>query len=150
MESPTAPNSPPYVAPQEINKVCVYSERSCQILLIYNHSPSKFLMVNFTVWEIFLRYNPVGNFFDIKYTDSYYLAVPNDSLCMKCLVYGIYFFEFVQTIPIIEAGFRTFVLGLGGLEAWSLESNKSAMVERILPLTAIGELSRIWNAQLVF
>jgi len=36
---------------------------------------------------------------------------------MKCLVYGIYFFEFVQTIPIIEAGFRTFVLGLGGLEA---------------------------------
>ena len=70
------------------------------------------------------------------YTDLYYLAFPTDRLYMKCLVYGIYLLEFVQSILIIEAGFRTFVNGFGDLEV--LDQIKTQWLS-IPVLTAIGE-----------
>ena len=57
---------------------------------------------------------------------------------MKCLVYGIYFLETVQSVLTIEAGFRTFVNGLGDLEV--LNQVKTSWLTIPL-LTAIGELS---------
>jgi hypothetical protein len=57
---------------------------------------------------------------------------------MKCLVYGIYFLEFIQSVLIIEAGFRTFVNGLGDLEV--MNQIKTSWLTIPL-LTAIGELS---------
>jgi len=71
-------------------------------------------------------------------TDLYYLAFPLDRLYTKCLVYGIYLLEFVQSILIIEAGFRTFVNGFGDLEV--LDQIKTQWLS-IPVLTAIGELS---------
>jgi hypothetical protein len=66
---------------------------------------------------------------------------------MKCLVYGIYFLEFVQSVLIIEAGFRTFVTGFGDLEV--MNQIKTQWLS-IPVLTAIGELPRTGNARLTF
>jgi len=49
-------------------------------------------------------------------TVLYYLAFPNDRSYLKCLVYGVYIFEFVQCVLIVEAAFQTFVTGFGDVE----------------------------------
>lgn len=59
---------------------------------------------------------------------------------MKCLVYGIYFFEFVQSVLITETGFRTFVTSFGDVQVF----NRIETVWLSVPiLTAIGEFSFI-------
>jgi len=57
---------------------------------------------------------------------------------MKCLVYGIYILEVVQSAVIIEIGFRTFVTSLGDVQVF----NRVETAWLIPTLTAIGELSR--------
>ncbi|PBK61307.1 hypothetical protein ARMSODRAFT_1008856 [Armillaria solidipes] len=47
----------------------------------------------------------------------YYLAFPMDRKFTKCLVYGIYIFEFVQTMIFTHDAFATFGYGFGDLEA---------------------------------
>ncbi|KAK0241047.1 hypothetical protein EDD85DRAFT_1019931 [Armillaria nabsnona] len=47
----------------------------------------------------------------------YYLAFPTDRKFTKCLVYGIYIVEFVQTMVFTHDAFATFGYGFGDLEA---------------------------------
>ncbi|KAK0495062.1 hypothetical protein EDD18DRAFT_1310262 [Armillaria luteobubalina] len=47
----------------------------------------------------------------------YYLAFPKDRQFVKCLVYGIYIVEFVQTILVAHDAFAVFGYGFGDLEA---------------------------------
>ncbi|KAK0212264.1 hypothetical protein DFS33DRAFT_1376778 [Desarmillaria ectypa] len=47
----------------------------------------------------------------------YYLAFPNDRQFTKCLVYGIYVVEVVQTILVTHDAFATFGYGFGDMEA---------------------------------
>ncbi|KAK0430064.1 hypothetical protein EV421DRAFT_353723 [Armillaria borealis] len=47
----------------------------------------------------------------------YYLAFPNDRKFTKCLVYGIYIVEFVQTMLVTHDVFAIFGYGYGDLEA---------------------------------
>ena len=54
---------------------------------------------------------------------------------MKCLVYGIYFIEFVQSIFLIVAGFQTFVTSFGNVEV--LDRIEALWIVPIL--TAIGK-----------
>lgn len=49
--------------------------------------------------------------------DLYYEAFPADRLSYKCLVYGVYVFEFVQTILVTHDAFATFGFGFGDIEA---------------------------------
>jgi hypothetical protein len=70
----------------------------------------------------------------------YYLAFRNDQAYMKCLVYGIYILEFIQSIFIIENSFRIFVTSFGDVEAID-EVGTTWLSVPIL--TAIGELSSI-------
>ncbi len=49
--------------------------------------------------------------------DLYYLAFPMDRKFTKCLVYGIYIVEFVQTMVFTHDAFATFGYGFGDLEA---------------------------------
>jgi hypothetical protein len=67
----------------------------------------------------------------------YYLAFPNDRAYMKCLVYGIYTLEFIQSVLIIEYGFRIFVTSFGDIEA--IDQLRTAWLS-VPILTAIGEL----------
>ncbi|PBK61345.1 hypothetical protein ARMSODRAFT_1025857 [Armillaria solidipes] len=46
----------------------------------------------------------------------YYLAFPNDRKFIKCLVYGIYIVEFVQTMLITHDAFAVFGYGFGDIE----------------------------------
>ena len=59
---------------------------------------------------------------------------------MKCLVYGIYILEVVQSALFTEMGFRTFVtINVGDVQVF----NRVDMAWLNVPaLTAIGELSR--------
>ncbi len=50
-------------------------------------------------------------------SDLYYLAFPNGRRFTKCLVYGIYIIEFVQTMLIARDTFVTFGYGFGDVEA---------------------------------
>ena len=59
---------------------------------------------------------------------------------MKCLVYGIYFLQFVQSILALYTGFRTFVTGFGNVQA--LDQVDMAWLSTPI-LTAICELSRL-------
>jgi len=70
----------------------------------------------------------------------YYLAFPNDRAYIKCLVYGIYIFEFIQSVLIIENAFRIFVISFGDVEA--IDQVETAWLS-VPILTAIGELSCI-------
>jgi hypothetical protein len=64
---------------------------------------------------------------------------------MKCLVYGIYILEVVQTTLITELGFRTFVTCLGDLQVFS----QIETVWSTVPiLTAMCELSRTKHERL--
>jgi len=55
---------------------------------------------------------------------------------MKCLVYGIYTLEVVQSILITQTGFWKFVIKLGDVEGF----NRVETGERLNPtLIAIGE-----------
>ncbi|PBK88480.1 hypothetical protein ARMGADRAFT_1167949 [Armillaria gallica] len=47
----------------------------------------------------------------------YYLAFPKDRRSIKCLVYGIYIVEFVQTMIVTHDTFASFGYGFGELEA---------------------------------
>ncbi|KAG7449954.1 uncharacterized protein BT62DRAFT_928731 [Guyanagaster necrorhizus] len=47
----------------------------------------------------------------------YYLAFPKDRQSTKCLVYGIYIVEFVQTTLVTHDAFATFGYGFGDMEA---------------------------------
>ncbi|KAK0483088.1 hypothetical protein EDD18DRAFT_754330 [Armillaria luteobubalina] len=47
----------------------------------------------------------------------YYLAFPKDRQFVKCLVYGIYIVEFLQTILVAHDAFAVFGYGFGDLEA---------------------------------
>ncbi|KAK0493076.1 hypothetical protein EDD18DRAFT_1464990 [Armillaria luteobubalina] len=47
----------------------------------------------------------------------YYLAFPNDRKFTKCLVYGVYVIEFVQTMIFTHDAFATFGYGFGDIEA---------------------------------
>jgi hypothetical protein len=64
---------------------------------------------------VFFRFKFVSNlkvqwnFSWLERTDLYYLAFPEDRVHMKCLVYGIYFLEFIQSVLIVETTFRKFV-----------------------------------------
>ena len=77
----------------------------------------------------------------------YYLAFPNDWVYMKCLVYGIYVLEFIQSTLLIENSFRIFITSFGDLEA----VNKVGTAWLSVPiLTAIGELSCIRHGRPTF
>ena len=68
---------------------------------------------------------------------------------MKCLVYGIYTLEVVQSALITEIGFRTFVTSLGDEQVF----NRVETAWLSIPtLTAIGklELSRTEHESLTF
>ncbi|KIM39182.1 hypothetical protein M413DRAFT_55882, partial [Hebeloma cylindrosporum] len=47
----------------------------------------------------------------------YYLAFPHDRVYMKCLVYGVYILELIQSVFIVEDGFRIFVASFGDIVA---------------------------------
>ena len=57
---------------------------------------------------------------------------------LKCLVYGIYILEFVQSVLVIQAGFYTFVTGFGDIEALF---GIYTLWFSVPIFTAIGELS---------
>ena len=57
---------------------------------------------------------------------------------MKCLVYGIYILEVVQSVIITQTGFRTFVASPEDVQVF----NRIETAWLIPTLTAIGELSR--------
>jgi hypothetical protein len=65
---------------------------------------------------------------------------------MKCLVYGIYILEVVQSAIITQTGFRTFVAGPGDVQVL----NRIETAWLIPMLTAIGELSCTEHEQLTF
>jgi hypothetical protein len=54
------------------------------------------------------------------------------------LVYGIYVLELVQSVLLIEAGFRTFVIGFGDVEVFNQVKTEWLSIPI---LTAIGEHS---------
>ncbi|KAK0498686.1 hypothetical protein EDD18DRAFT_1350101 [Armillaria luteobubalina] len=49
----------------------------------------------------------------------YYLAFPNDRRFIKCLVYGIYVIEFVQTMLVTHDAFAAFGYGFGDMDVLS-------------------------------
>ncbi len=49
--------------------------------------------------------------------DLYYDAAVNDRLLTRCLVYGVYMLEFVQTAFVTYDAFKIFALGFGDLES---------------------------------
>jgi len=68
----------------------------------------------------------------------YSLAFPNDRVHMKCLVYGIYILESIQSVLAFLSSFRKFVLGFGDVEA----IDKVGTAWLSVPIfTAIGEFS---------
>ena len=58
---------------------------------------------------------------------------------MKCLVYGVYILDVVQSAFVTEMGFRTFVTSFGDVQIFS--QVETAWVS-VPILNAIGELSR--------
>ena len=65
---------------------------------------------------------------------------------MKCLVYGIYILEVVQSALITQTGFWTFVTSLGDVQAF----NQIEIAWLNPTLTAIGELYHIEHERLTF
>ena len=47
----------------------------------------------------------------------YYIAFPKDRWICKCLVYGVYTLEALQTVIITHDAFASFGLGFGSFEA---------------------------------
>lgn len=91
----------------------------------------------------------MGSFVE-ENTVLYYLAFANDRVYMKCLVYGIYILEFVQSVLIAESVFRNyelFLTGFGG--AGALETHGTTWFSFPI-LTAIGELSCKGHARPTF
>lgn len=66
---------------------------------------------------------------------------------MKYLVYGIYFIELVQSILVIETGFRTFVTSFGNVEVFD---RIETLWLSVPILTAIGEFSYIGHKRQTF
>ncbi|KIM49804.1 hypothetical protein M413DRAFT_21942 [Hebeloma cylindrosporum] len=84
----------PFLAPQEINKMS-----GPQVLTVLLNSG----LLGILSVQVYL----------------FHLAFPKDRVYMKCLVYGIYFTELVQSILVVETGFRTFVTGFGKVEVFN-------------------------------
>ena len=59
---------------------------------------------------------------------------------LKCLVYGVYFLEFVQSVLVVDAMFRTFVTMFGDVQA--LDQIETLWLS-IPILTAISEFACI-------
>ena len=66
---------------------------------------------------------------------------------LKCLVYGVYSLEFVQSLLVVDALFRTFVTKFGDVQA--LDQVETLWLS-VPILTAIGELPCIENEWLMF
>ena len=66
---------------------------------------------------------------------------------LKCLIYGVYSLEFVQSVLIVDALFRTLVTGFGDVQA--LDHVETLWLS-VPILTAISELSCIENESLMF
>lgn len=66
---------------------------------------------------------------------------------MKCLVYGIYLVELVQSILVIETGFRTFVTSFGNVDVFD---RIETLWLSVPILTAIGKFSCIGHWRLSF
>jgi hypothetical protein len=43
----------------------------------------------------------------------YHLGFPTDRVHMRCLVYGVYLLQLVQSVLVIKTGFRIFVTNFG-------------------------------------
>ena len=81
----------------------------------------------------------------MRNTDLFHLAFSKDRVYMKCLVYGIYFLEFVQSVLIVETGFRTFVTSYGDVQVF----NRIETVWLSVPiLTAIGTFHFVGHERL--
>ena len=89
----------------------------------------------------------VEMFFWQDSTVLYYLAFPHDWVYMKCLVYGIYVLEVMQSILFIENGFRIFVTSFGDVEA--VDRVGTAWLS-VPILTAIGELCCVRHGRLTY
>ena len=83
-------------------------------------------------------------FFD-KTAVLYYLAFPNGRAYIKCLVYGIYILESIQSALIIKDGFWKLVTNFGDVEA--MDQLRMAWLS-VPILTAIGELSCLKHGRL--
>jgi hypothetical protein len=66
---------------------------------------------------------------------------------LKCLVYGVYCLEFVQSVLVVDALFRIFVTRFG--DAHALDQVETLWLS-IPIITAISELSCIENEWLMF
>jgi hypothetical protein len=82
----------------------------------------------------------------VKNQVLYYLAFPNDRLGTKCLVYGIYILDVVQTALVVEIGFQIFITNFGDVQVFDRVLEMAWLVPI---LTALGKLSRIEQEQLM-
>ena len=138
-----------YAQPSGRDHQCVfkfYSENAVRRVFFWISCSWFFSTLDYLVC---FRFKFVSNFLSLaicwkvpwhENTDSYYLAFPKDRLYLKCLVYGVYVFESLQSILIIDALFRTFVTNFGDSQA--LDQVETLWLS-VPILTAIGELSCI-------
>ncbi|KIM49811.1 hypothetical protein M413DRAFT_21948 [Hebeloma cylindrosporum] len=84
------PNAPPFVAPQELSKLS-----GPQLL------------------TVLLKSGLIGVLSVQESTDMYSLAFPKDRVYMRCLVYGVYFLQLVQSVLVIKTGYWIFVTSFG-------------------------------------
>ena len=75
----------------------------------------------------------------------YYLAFPNDRLWMKCLVYGVYILDAIQTALVAEIGFQIFITNFGDVPVFDRVLDMAWLVPT---LTALGKLSCTEHEQL--
>ena len=139
----------PYLPYTQFGSRCVYwtlqSENDIQMIFDWTSCSQHFWTLDcleffqFKFVSNFLLI--VANFVDMK-TVLYSLAFPHDRVYMKCVVYGIYILELIQSILSIYSGFQKFVTSFGHDEV----SDRIEMEWLGIPiLTAIGELSWIWH-----
>ena len=130
-----------------------YSESAVRRVFLWISCSSSFWTLDCLVC---FRFKSVSNFFPHAIywkvpwhegTDLYYLAFPKDRVYLKCLVYGVYCLEFVQSVLVVDALFRIFVTRFGDVHA--LDQVETLWLS-IPIITAISELSCIENEWLVF
>jgi len=118
-------------APFEWYFIGLDSHRSSELWIAWSSlSPSLWVI---SIPHTFLESFPVFTW----NTDLYYLAFPKDRMFLKCIVYGIYFLELVQSALIIKTGFRIFVTMFGDVEV--LDQIEMAWLS-VPILTSIGEV----------
>ena len=84
---------------------------------------------------------------DMKNTDLYFLAFPKDRVYLKCLVFGVYFLEFLQSVLVVDALCRAFVTRFGDVQA--LDQVETLWLS-VPILTAISESSCVEHGWLKF